>query len=139
MKDFAAKLALVIVAALAPIHTVMIVVGILVFADLVTGVWAAVKTQQKFSSAKLRNSVSKAILYQIAVITGFIVEQYLIGDALPVTKIVGGLIGTVEAVSVFENINKILNTNLFAVLIEKLGSSNLPKSSDKSQNETPKG
>ena len=77
------KIALAGIAALAPVHTVMIVVGILIFFDLFTGIWAACKRSEKISSAALRRTVSKMLIYQIAVMTAFLVENYLLGGLIP--------------------------------------------------------
>lgn len=131
MDKWLAKIAIAAIAALAPVHSVLISVGVLIVADLVTGVWAAHKLKQKISSAKLRNTVSKFFIYQTAVITAFILETYLLDGSLPVIKLVAGLIGAVEGLSIFENLNKISGNNLFKVLLEKLGSSNLPSQNDK--------
>lgn len=124
MKEWLSKVAVMIVSVLAPIHAVMISVGVLIFSDLVTGVWAAIKRGEHIKSSKLRNSVSKLIIYQIAIISGFVFETYLIGDLMPITKIVAGIIGLVEIKSIFENLNVIYGSDLFKVLINKLGSTN---------------
>jgi sugar phosphate permease len=127
MKEWLGKLALVIITILSPIYGVLISVGFLVLADMVTGVWAAIKRGEKFSSAKLRNTVSKFLIYNIAVISGFLVETYLMENLVPVTKIIAGVIGIVELKSVLENGNAITGTDLFKEVVARLGSSNLPK------------
>lgn len=111
-------------AILAPIKMVMITVGVLVFADLVSGVWAAKKRGEDIKSAALRRTVSKLLIYQMCIITGFMVETYLMGNILPIVKLLGGLIGVVELKSVLENSNTILGQDLFKLLIQKLGSQN---------------
>lgn len=121
------KIALVSLAALAPIHTVMLSVGFLIFADLVTGVWAATKRKEKISSALLRRTVSKIVVYQLAVICGFIVEQFLIGGVIPISKIVSGVIGMVELKSMLENCSNIFGEDVFSLILKKLGSENDPK------------
>jgi hypothetical protein len=124
MKEWLTKLLLVAVAALAPIHAVIISVGLLVIADLVTGIWAATKRSEKIKSAALRRTVSKMVIYQIAVITGFLLEQNLLAELVPVTKIIGGIIGLVEFKSILENANVITGTDLFKEALKKLGSQN---------------
>lgn len=124
MRDWIEKLALVIIATLAPIHSVLVAVGVLIMADLVTGVWAAHKRGEKINSAALRRTVSKILIFNLAVISGFVVEKYLLSDIMPVSKIIAGVIGTVELVSILENANTITGTNIFQLLIQKLGSQN---------------
>ncbi len=138
MKDWLLKLALASIAALAPIHSILVSVFLLIIADLVTGVWAAKKQGQSISSSKLRNTVSKFFIYQMAIITAFVLETYLLEGAVPATKIVAGIIGLSEGVSVFENLNKISNTDLFKKLLTALGSANLPKQPTGSQNDSQK-
>ncbi|HEY8367583.1 MAG TPA: phage holin family protein, partial [Bacteroidia bacterium] len=111
-------------AALAPIHAVMISVGILIFADLATGMWAAKKRGENITSAAMRRTVSKLFIYQLAVITGFLLETHLLAQLLPVTKLVAGVIGLVEFKSILENANEILGQNIFTNLLSKLGSDN---------------
>jgi hypothetical protein len=113
-----------LVALLAPAKALLISVGFLVIADLVTGVWAALKTGEKISSAALRRTVSKAFIYQLAVISGFLVEHFMLADFFPVSKVVASVIGLVELTSILENSNRILGQDLFKVVIEKLGSKN---------------
>lgn len=124
MKEWLQKIALASLAALAPIHTVMISVGVLIMVDLVTGIWAAIKRGDKVSSAAMRRTVSKIIVYQSAVITGFLLETYLLSDLIPVSKLVAGVIGLVEFKSILENGNHILGQDLFKSVLSKLGSEN---------------
>ena len=127
MKEWLSKLAMASLAALAPIHMVMITVGVLIFSDLVTGVWAALKRGEKISSAIMRRTVSKILIYQLSVICGFMLETYILDSVLPVAKIVAGVIGMVEFKSILENSNHIVGGNLFKMILEKLGSENDPK------------
>lgn len=112
------------IAALAPIHAVIVTVGILIFADLATGIWAAKKRNESITSGRLRDSVTKMFVYQTAIVTGFLIETYLIGGLVPIVKLAGAVIGFVEAKSLFENLNEISGQDLFKTLIEKLGSKN---------------
>jgi len=102
----------------------LIVAGILIIADLVTGVWAAYKLGNTISSAGLRRTVSKFCVYQIAIISAFIVQKFLLNDLIPASNIVAGVIGIVELKSILENANKILNTDIFKAVLAKLGSVN---------------
>ncbi len=115
---------MLILAILAPIQATMLTVGFLIFLDLATGIWAAIKRQELIKSAALRRTVSKMIIYQLAVISGFFIEKYLLEGSIPVTKVVAGFIGLVEFKSILENSNIILGTDIFKALIQKLGSKN---------------
>jgi hypothetical protein len=124
MKEWLLNVGLAALAVLAPIQTVLITVGGLVFADFFTGVWAALKEKQPITSAALRRTVSKIIVYQIAVISGFVLEKYLLADAVPVAKLIAGTIGLVEVKSVLENTKRITGQDIFKDLVGKLGSKN---------------
>ncbi len=118
------NLGLVTLAALAPIHMVMLTVGFLILADLFTGIWAAKKRKESVSSAALRRTVSKIVIYQLAVISGFMLETYILDNVLPVAKIVAGVIGMVEFKSILENSNSIVGGDIFKLVLKKLGSEN---------------
>lgn len=126
MKEWLNKVALASLAALAPIKMVMITVGVLIMADLVTGIWAALKRGEKVSSAAMRRTISKMFIYQLAVICGFMLETYILDGIVPVAKIVAGVIGMVEFKSILENSNHIVGGDLFKIIIAKLGSDNDP-------------
>ena len=123
MKEFFIKLSLAGVAALAPIHAVMITVGVLIFADLFTGIWAATRRNETISSAVMRRTISKLILYQIAIVSGWLLEFYILESVIPITKLVASIIGMVEFKSILENVTSITGVK-FKDLIKKLGSDN---------------
>jgi hypothetical protein len=124
LPPFLKQLPLVLFAVLAPIHTMMAVVGFLIFADLVLGIWAAVKRGEAIQSSAMRRTVSKILVYQLAIISGFLCETYLIGGLIPISKLVAGVIGMVEMKSILENANGINGEPIFKSLIQKLGSDN---------------
>lgn len=124
MKQYLSNLAISAMAALAPIKPVMITVGVLIVSDLITGVWAAHKRGEPITSAALGRTISKMVVYQTAVITGFLLQRYLLGDALPVVNVIGGVIGMVEFKSFIENANYIVEGDVFKEILKKLGSKN---------------
>ena len=131
MKDWLVALALAGMAALAPIKAVMITVGILIIADALTGMYAAHKRGEKISSAAMRRTLSKMMVYQGVVICGFLLEANILDSLVPVAKIVAGAIGMVEFKSILENANSIVGTNIFKAVIDKLGSDNDKKDEKK--------
>jgi len=118
------KILALIALILAPIKAALLTVGFLIFLDLVTGIWAALKRAESLQSAALRRTVSKMIIYQMAVISAFLIEHYILAETLPMTKVVAGFIALVELKSILENSNTILGTDVFKLLIKKLGSKN---------------
>lgn len=124
MHNWLKALSITIVSFLAPIHTVMLACGSLIVIDLITGVWAAKKRGETINSAALRRTVSKILAYEIAIISGYILQKYLLEDILPVMKLAASAIGLVETISVLENVNSITGSSIFTALIKKLGSQN---------------
>jgi membrane glycosyltransferase len=121
------KIALVCTAALAPIKMMLIAVGLLVIFDLVTGMWAARRRGETLKSSAMRRTISKMLIYQLTVISGFLLETYLLDGLIPVAKLVAGVIGMVEFKSILENASTIAGEDIVNLVMSKLGSDNDPK------------
>lgn len=122
MKEVLFKLLLSLVAILAPVHSVMAAAMVLVVCDLTTGIAASLRRKEKISSAKLKRTIVKLIVYEIAIVLGFIVETHLTGGTLPIINIIGCYIGLTELVSTYENIDSISGGKLLKAIIDKLNS-----------------
>jgi phage-related holin len=107
----------------APIHTLIAVVFALLIIDLLTGIAAARKRGERISSAGLRRTMSKILIYETAIVVGFLL-QHLLGNLFPVANIVAAGFAVVEGTSLFENLNTISGKDLFRAAIVKLGSVN---------------
>jgi hypothetical protein len=112
-----------IVAIFAPIQSLLFTTGVMVFADLVSGILAAQKRGEPISSAGLRRSVSKILVYEAALMLAFLAEKYM-SDILPFVKMASALITLVELKSVYENLSAISGNPALKVLVDKLGSAN---------------
>lgn len=122
--EFLKKWGLVSLAILAPIHAVIIATCIIVGVDLILGIWAARKRGEEITSAGLRRTITKILVYNLVLITSFLVETYLIGGLIPLVKLAAGIIGLTEMKSILENANDISGENIFKSIIKKLGSDN---------------
>lgn len=105
-------------AVLAPIKAVMIATGALIFIDLITGIWRALKAKEKITSNGLRRTITKLAAYQLTIVTGFILQTYLLPE-VPMVKLITALIGVTEGKSVLENISTITGVD-FSEIIMKL-------------------
>ncbi len=108
------------IAYLSPIKSTLVAVGFLIFIDTFTGLWAAFKLNQKIESYKLRQMITKSAIYSIAIITGYVLQQELMGPDIPVVKLIAGSIGAVEGLSVMENLNKLQKLPFLKALMEKI-------------------
>ena len=124
MKDYVTGLLLSTLAVFAPIKALLLVTGILIFSDLISGILAAIKKGQKISSAGMRRTITKVAVYNAAIMLGFLTETYMLDGFLPLSKIVSGLISVVEFKSILENLDVVNGNPIFKSLIEKLGSIN---------------
>lgn len=110
-------LILSILAVFAPVKSAIISVGVLVFSDLVLGLWAARKRKEAITSAKLRQTISKLVVFEICLMLAFIVEVYLLGGLFPISKLAASYIGMIEFQSIVENLNDINGSPVFIKLI----------------------
>lgn len=124
MKEWLLAICLSALASLAPIKAMLVTVGILIIMDALTGVYAAYKRKEKITSAVMRRTLSKMLVYQGVVVCGWLLELNILEHLMPVAKIVAGAIGIVEFKSILENANSISGVNLFQSVIDKLGSDN---------------
>lgn len=124
MKDWIQGICVSSMAFLLPIKLVIITAGVLIFADLITGIFAAKKRGERITSAALSRTIAKLAVYQTVIITGYMLQMNLLGNVVPVINIVGGVIGMVEFKSIIENANTILGADIFKEVIARLSSSN---------------
>lgn len=103
----------------ASLHAVFVSVVILLTADLLTGIWASIRSGEKITSNKLWNTGNKIILYNLAVIVSFVVETYLFQE-IPWVRIVTGFIAMTELQSFYENICKITGKDIWSYIKEHI-------------------
>lgn len=111
-------------ALLTPIHAIMATTLALIVLDLILGVWAAYKRKEPITSAALRRTVTKIMVYELGVIVAFLGEHFLLADSVPLIKLAGAAIALVEVKSCIENLNEVNGSPVFASLIQTLGSKN---------------
>lgn len=107
MKDYLWGLSLAAVAVLSPVTPLLAVIGVLIFFDLVSGLWRAHKCNEKITSNGFRRTITKIVAYNMAVITCFLMEKYFFDSLLPLGKIIATFIGITEGKSILENLSKI--------------------------------
>lgn len=113
-----------ILAVFAPLKALMGAVAFLIMADTVTGIIAAYKRGEEIRSSGLGRAIVKLFVYQVVIITGFLMEQYIVPDlGIPIVKLLAGVIGVVEFKSVLENVESITGLNLMKIK-KALGSQN---------------
>lgn len=105
---------LVLAAFFAPIKALIILVGLFIGLDTVSGVIRAKKTKEIISSRGFSKIISKMVLYQLAVLSFFALDKLIVQDLVSIfftisvsfvmTKIVALMLVVVELQSIRENI-----------------------------------
>jgi len=102
-----------IVAVLAPVKPLCLTTGFLILVDMLFGIWRAKKCKEKITSRKMGNTISKIVLYNIMVISVYLLNKYVIDTGLPLEKFAAGILGLVELRSIDESWIKIYGWSLW--------------------------
>ena len=108
-------LALSALALLAPVTGLMGAVGVLIGADFITGVLAARKRGEALTSKAMSRTITKALVYQLAVISAFALEG-LVPGGLPIAKLIAAAVALVEFRSLTENVKTLTGVDMTSIL-----------------------
>lgn len=111
---------LALLSVFAPAAPVLATAFALVLTDMITGMVAARKRGEPITSRGMRRSVTKLLVYEVAMMIAFLAGQYLIAE-MPILKIVASMIGLTELRSIFENLSTVTDAPVIKMLIAKLG------------------
>jgi hypothetical protein len=104
-----------------PIKELMLTIGFLVAADMVVGIWKALKLKQRIRSRRMSDTVTKLLLYQIAIMSGFLIETFIISELIPITKLVATVIAVIEFKSIIESIESVTGKDLWSKIKSIIG------------------
>lgn len=122
-------------AGLVPVHSAIITALCLPLIDLALALVVARKAGVPVTSAGIKRTVAKVLMYEVGIILAFIVETNLLGSLVPVTRMVTGLIGMTELKSCLEHLDELGGNQLFATILLKLapGQPAVPNESEESK------
>ena len=114
---------------LAPIKIFIVLVGLFIFLDTCFGVWAAKQQKQPLRSSKLARFISKLFVYNIVVITAYILDVNLLGEffllflsiPLAITKITVLALVVNEVYSIDEKVVNVKGYGLWNMFKRLLG------------------
>lgn len=109
-----------LVALLTPLLPAVFTTGILITVDFVTGIWASKRKNDPITSARLRDTVDKILIYNMTILLSFLVEKYMISEAIPLLRVALGFIAISEFKSISENIERISGVNPYTKIIKYL-------------------
>lgn len=98
---------------LLPISNFITAVIALITFDLITGVWASVKSGEDLTAKKMAKTLNKFLLYSLAIIAAYVL-QFIADEGISLPRIVALYVGAIELKSILlENIPKIMGKNIF--------------------------
>lgn len=116
-----------ILGALAPIQASMITVFGLILVDLISGVIAALRLKTPIESNKLKKTVVKLCVYEVAIVAAYYVGQNLTGPSVPILQMVASVIGLTEFTSILENLRAITGSSVFDLILRNVSAHELPE------------
>jgi hypothetical protein len=107
-----------------PISGILLMIGVLIIIDTLTGIWKAKKLGEKITSRKLSAIISKLALYEITVIMFFLIDRFVLNDIIltffsvpfMLTKVVALVLASVEIISINESYKLVKKLDLFSAL-----------------------
>ena len=107
-----------IITILTPICPLMLTVGFLIVVDFIFGISRSMKLYgfESVTSRKMSITASKMLLYNLIIITVYILEVNLISTGLPLAKMSAGFIGLMEIKSIDESFTSIFGWSFWSKL-----------------------
>jgi len=107
-----------------PISGILLMIGVLIVIDTITGIWKAKKIGEKITSRKLSAIISKLALYEVTVIMFFLIDRFILNDIIltffsvpfMLTKVVALVLSSIEVMSINESYKQVKNIDLWSVL-----------------------
>lgn len=104
-----------------PISGILILIGVSVIVDTITGVWKSKKLGTPITSRKLSAVISKILLYEVTVMLFYLIDYYIINDIvltffsveLLITKILALVLVSIEVISLNENIKAVKGIDIW--------------------------
>ena len=104
-----------------PISGILLMIGVLIVIDTITGIWKAKKLGEKITSRKLSAIISKLALYEITVIMFFLIDRFILNDIIltffsvpfMLTKVVALVLASIEVMSINESYKQVHHLDLW--------------------------
>tara|TARA_R100001198_G_C5230599_1_gene209938 strand:+ start:469 stop:942 length:474 start_codon:yes stop_codon:yes gene_type:complete len=124
LKAYSMQLLGIISSFFMPISGILILIGVSVIVDTITGVWKSRKMKTPITSRKLSAVISKILLYEVTVMLFYLIDYFIINDIvltffsveLLITKILALVLVSIEVISLNENIKAVKGIDLWTSL-----------------------
>ena len=124
LQTYAIQLMAIVSSFFLPISGILILIGVSVILDTITGVWKSYKLKTKVTSRKLSAVISKILLYEVTVMLFYLIDYYILNDivltffsvSLLTTKILALVLVSIEVISINENVKKVKGLDIWSSL-----------------------
>lgn len=124
IQTYAIQLMAIVSSFFLPISGILILIGVSVILDTITGIWKSYKLQTKVTSRRLSAIISKVLLYEVTVMLFYLIDYYILNDivltffsvSLLTTKILALVLVSIEVISINENYKAVKNIDLWQSL-----------------------
>lgn len=120
MKTWLLHLWIGIVAFISPLVPLAVLVSSLIATDFIFGIYRAYKIGELINSRKMGHTISKMFLYNMAVLTVFMLEKIIVGTDMQFTKIAVGVIAMVEIKSIDESFKLLYGFSIYESIFDKI-------------------
>jgi len=101
------------IAVFTPVVPLLLTTGFLIAVDFCFGVYRAYKKGEEITSRKMGNTISKIVLYNLAILSVYFLDHNVLNTGLNLEKVVAGLIGIVEIRSVDESFKTLFGFSIW--------------------------
>ena len=124
LNNYSMQLLAIVSSFFLPISGILILIGLSVILDTLTGVWKSRKLGTPITSRKLSSVISKILLYEVTVMLFYLIDYYILNDIvltffsveLMTTKILALVLVSIEVISINENYKAVKNIDLWESL-----------------------
>ena len=124
LQTYSAQLMAIVSSFFLPIVGILILIGVSVIVDTITGIWKSYKLKTKVTSRRLSAIISKILLYEVTIMLFYLIDFYIVNDIvlvffsveLLVTKILALVLVSIEVISINENYKAVKNIDLWQSL-----------------------
>lgn len=124
LNNYSMQLLAIVSSFFMPISGILILIGLSVILDTLTGVWKSKKLKKPITSRKLSAVISKILLYEVTVMLFYLIDYFILNDIiltffsveLMTTKILALVLVSIEVISINENFKAVKGIDLWASL-----------------------
>ena len=124
LNNYSMQLLAIVSSFFLPISGILILIGVSVILDTLTGVWKSRKLGTPITSRKLSSVISKILLYEVTVMLFYLIDYYILNDIvltffsveLMTTKILALVLVSIEVISMNENVKSAKGVDIWESL-----------------------